>query len=176
MDNKVKISEACVSLARKDKSLSFPRSINIVSSVLEDVFELAQNLRQEDINELKALNSTGEQSLLKGFVFSDECYTAKLNGKTIGMFGISTFDMPKGFGSIWFLGSNECELFPITFVKEGIKFTNKWLQKHDILINAVDARNISHIEWTKRIRMEISNPIFINGYKFLQFYKVKGVK
>lgn len=150
--------------------------IEIISSVLEDVFELALNLRQDDINEVQAIGSTPERGLLKGFIFSDECYSVKFKGQTIGIFGLTTYDMPKGFGSIWFLGSDECTNHPVTFVKEGIRYTNKWLQKYDIIINAIDIRNKSHIEWIKRIGMNLSSPVYINGYEFLQFYKVKGVK
>lgn len=150
--------------------------ITIVSSVLDDVLELAPNLRLDDINELEALGLTPLQSLLRGFIFSSECYSVKWQSKTIGLFGVANHEMPKGFGSVWFLGSDECTNHPITFVKEGIRYTNKWLQKYDIIINAVDVRNKSHVEWIQRIGMSVSNPIIINGYKFLQFYKVKGVK
>lgn len=150
--------------------------ITIVSSVLEDVFELAPNLRQDDINELKALGLTPQQSLLRGFVFSEECFSVKHKGKTIGLFGISEEGMPKGFGSIWFLGADELTKFPVTFVKEGIRYTQQLMQKYDIIINAVDKRNKSHVDWIQRIGMKLSNPMIINGYEFLQFYKIKGVK
>ena len=90
------------------------------------------------------------------------------------MFGLSTFNVPENQALIWFLGSDECTNHPITFVKQGIKFTNKWLQEYDILLNVVDNRNKSHIEWLKSIGVTISNSIMINGHKFLQFYKIKG--
>lgn len=150
--------------------------ITIISAALEDVHELVPNLRQDDINELKALGITPEQSLLRGLIYSDECYAVRFQNKTIGLFGVSDYNMPKGFGSIWFLGSDECTNHPITFVKQGIKYVNKWLQKYDVLLNAVDIRNTSHIEWIKRIGLSISNSVIVNGYQFLQFYKVKGVK
>ena len=146
----------------------------IVSSVLEDVYELSNNLRQDDINELSAFNLTAEDGLLRGFTLSEECFSVKENNKTIGMFGVSNYDLPSHFGSIWFLGSIETEKHPITFVKEGRKYVDKFLQKYDILINAVDGRNTKHIEWLKRIGMTITKPIFINGYEFLQFYKIRN--
>lgn len=147
--------------------------LKIIPSVLEDVYELAPNLRQEDINELSAFNLTAEDGLLRGFTLSEECFSVKENNKTIGIFGISEFDLPPYFGSIWFLGSKETEKYPITFVKEGRKFVNRFLQKYDILINAVDGRNTKHIEWLRRIGMTITKPININGYEFLQFYKIR---
>ena len=133
-------------------------------------------MRQEDINEAAALNLTPQRALLRGYVFSDECYSVKFKGEVIGMFGVSKYDLPKGFGSVWYFGSDECSKHPFTFVKGGIKYTKQWLQEYDILLNAVDSRNTIHIEWLKRIGMTISTPIYINGYKFLQFYKLKKLK
>lgn len=138
------------------------------------MFKLALNLRCDDINETAALNLTPKQALLRGFVLSDECYSVKFKGAVIGMFGVAKYNMPKGFGSIWFFGADECTNHSFTFVKGGIKFTTKWLEKYDILINAVDSRNTSHIKWLRHIGMVISSPIMINGFEFLQFYKLKS--
>lgn len=147
--------------------------VYIETSVLQDVFVLAPNLRQDDKNEAMALNLTPQSALLRGFVYSDECYTVKFKNQPIGMFGVSKYDMPNRFASVWYFGSDECTNHPFTFVKQGIIYTNRWLEDYDILINAVDSRNKSHIEWLRRIGMTITSPIFINGYKFLQFYKIK---
>lgn len=178
MNRKVNISRACVSLAQGDKNKSlFPsRSLNIISSVLDDVFELAPNLRLDDINEVTALGSNPEGSLLKGFIYSDKCYTVKLNNKTIGMFGVSSYEMPKGFASIWFLGSDDLFTIPITFVKEGRNYINSFMQDYDILVNAVDSRNVSHIKWIDRCGMSFASSILINGIEFIQFYKIKRSK
>lgn len=151
------------------------RKVNIIKSVLDDVFDLEPNLRLDDINELKALGSNPERSLLIGFIYSDECYTVKLNNKIIGMFGVSSYKMPKGFASIWFLGSDDLLKIPLTFVREGKNYINKFMEKYDIIVNAVDARNVSHINWIERCGMNFSSSIFINDIEFKQFYKVKGV-
>lgn len=148
--------------------------VYIENSVLTDVFNLAPNLRREDVDEALAINLAPETALLQGYIFSKECYSVKYKKQVIGMFGLSTFNVPKNQALIWFLGSDECSNHPITFVKQGIKFTNKWLQEYDILLNVVDNRNKSHIEWLKSIGVTISTPIMINGHKFLQFYKIKG--
>ena len=148
--------------------------IYIEVSVLDDVFKLAQNLRLDDIREAAALNLKPEQALLRGFVLSEECYSVKFRGEVIGMFGVAKYNMPEGFGSVWFFGSDECTKHPFTFVRGGIEYTKSWLQKYDILINAVDSRNTSHISWLRSIGMTISNPIMINGFEFLQFYKLRS--
>lgn len=150
------------------------KTVKIVESVLNDVYELAPYLRQDDINEIKALGYKPEQSLLRGFIYSDVCYSVKYKNKVIGMFGTANYNLPDKWGSIWFLGSDETINFPITFIKEGKKLLEQAFQKYDIIINAVDSRNTSHIRYIERIGLTISNPIIINGYKFLQFYGIKN--
>jgi hypothetical protein len=150
--------------------------VNIVPSVLDDVFDLEPNLRLDDINELEAQGSSPMKSLLRGFVYSDKCFTVKLNNKIIGMFGVCSFGQPKGFASIWFLGSDDLLTIPRIFITEGRNYINKFMQDYDIIVNAVDSRNVSHIKWIEKCGMILSSPIFINGIEFKQFYKTKGVK
>lgn len=150
------------------------RKVKIVESVVNDVYDLAPRLRQDDINEIQALGYKPEQSLLQGLIYSDICYSAIYKGKVIGMFGTTNYNLPDKWGSIWFLGSDETTEVPIAFVKEGKKLLKKAFQKYDILINAVDSRNTSHIKYIEHIGLTISNPIIINGYKFLQFYGINN--
>lgn len=147
--------------------------IIICPSVFEDIEELAPNLRQDDIREVVYCGYTPFQALLRGFIFSDTCYSVKFHYKTIGMFGVSDYTMPKGYGSIWFLGADECINHPVSFVKQGIKYTTQFLRKYDILLNAVHSQNTSHINWLKAIGFTITSPVMINNHKFYQFYKLK---
>lgn len=146
----------------------------IEKSTLDDVLNLSTHLRLEDINECKALGKNPYSSLLSGFIFSDECYTGKLDGKPIVMFGVCSYEMPKGFATIWLLASDDLIKVPLTFIRESRRFLNQWLKKYDILLNAVDKRNICHINWLKKMGMTFTTSVFINNYEFLQFYKLGG--
>lgn len=145
----------------------------IEPSVAGDVLELKDNLRTEDISECQACGHTPTEALARGYIFSDECYSAKVNGKTEAMFGVSSTKQPDGFGAVWYLGSDESFKHPISLVREGRKQINKWLEKYRVLYNAVDKRNEKHIAWLKHIGFTISNPVNINGYEFYNFYKIK---
>ena len=150
--------------------------IKVSYSDLEDVFELASNLRQDDINELQALYITPFKSLLQGYIFSDECFTAKFKSEVIGMFGYSGYSMPCNIATIWFLGSDEMVNHPIAFVKQGRYYVEKFLEKYSVLTNIADKRNVSHINWLKHIGMTFSKSVNINGYEFLEFYKKRKDK
>lgn len=145
--------------------------IIVNSSELEDVFELAKHLRRDDINELRALNTTPRRSLLRGFIYSDECFTAKFKGKIIGMFGYSGFLMPSDTATIWFLGSDEMTRHPVAFLRDGRKYIEKFSKKYSVLFNVVDKRNKTHIKWLKHVGMTFTNSVIVNGYEFLRFYK-----
>lgn len=144
----------------------------IVPSVAEDVFELKDNLRAEDIEEVRACGHTPEEALMMGYLWSD-CYSAKVNGKTEAMFGVSFYQQPKNFGLVWFLGSDEVFKHPVTLVKSGREFVQKWLKKYTVLYNAVDARNTRHIAWLRHIGFIFTDSVDVNGYEFLNFYKTK---
>ena len=145
----------------------------IVPSVAEDVFELKDNLRAEDIAECQACGRTPQEALMEGYVWS-ECYSAKVNGKTEAMFGVSSYQQPKGYGVVWYLGSDESFRHPIALVKGGREYSRKWLEKFNILYNVVDARNVRHIAWLKHIGFTFTgNKVDVNGYDFLQFFKTK---
>lgn len=141
----------------------------IVPSVAGDILELKDNLRTEDIAECQACGHTPIEALMMGYVWS-ECYSAKVNGKTEAMFGVSSFNQPEGFGAVWYLGSDESFKHPIALVKGGRKYVEEWLQKFKVLYNRVDARNLRHIEWLKCVGFKFTDSTFINGYEFLNFY------
>lgn len=147
-------------------------TIVIKPSDAYDVFKL-KKLRKEDEEELEALNKTPQQSLLRGFIFSDECFSVWHENEIIGMFGVSSFNLPKGFCTVWFLGNDECTKHPVSFVKEGKKYINKWLKKYDLIMNAVYEKNKTHIAWLKAVGVSFSSSVIINNHKFIQFYKVK---
>lgn len=145
-------------------------SVNIVPSVAGDVFELQDNLRAEDIQECQAAGLTPLKALSDAYVLSELCYSAKVNGKTEAMFGVSSFKQPKGYGAVWYLGSDESFRHPIALVKGGRQYIEEWLKKFKVLYNRVDARNLKHIEWLKCVGFKFTGKTDINGYEFLNFY------
>lgn len=139
-------------------------------SILKDAFELAPNLRIEDVNEVSSLNSTPLESLIQGFINSENCYSLIDNNQVVGMYGYSGKDMPKGTCSIWMLGSDVIPTkYPSAFIRIGKKVFNECLTKYDRAINWIDVRNSKHIKWLGRMGAKFSLPVIINGYKFIQF-------
>ena len=145
----------------------------IKKSKLQDVFNLKDRLRKDDIEELEALGSNPQTALLRGYIYSEECFSVFEGDKIIGMFGRSSFNMPVDICSIWFLGSDECLKHPVSFVKQGFKFINESLKIYRVIQNKVYAKNLSHIKWLKRLGVTFMQPQLINGNEFIQFYKIR---
>lgn len=141
-------------------------------TVINDVFILTNNLRQADINEISALNSTPLMSLLEGYIYSDECYTTLVNGEIAGIFGVSTSKMPKKIASIWFLGSDLINLVPREWLKTGKNYINKFLRDYGVLVNAVYVGNTLHYKWLKKMGALFSAPLENN---FKHFYIIKEI-
>ena len=150
--------------------------LNIKKSTLMDVFDLKDRLREDDINELQALGSNPQKALLRGYIYSNKCYSVFEEDKIIGMFGYSDFNMPKDTCSIWFLGSEESVKHPIAFCKIGRDFIeNDALVRYKIAMNRVYTENIKHIKWLDRMGVIFiwDTPIEINGKQFIEFYKIR---
>ena len=141
-------------------------------SVAEDCLELGNNLRADDVMECQAAGFTGMKALFNSFLHSKICFSAKVNGKTEAMFGLSTEGQPDGFGLIWFLGSDECFKHPISLVRDGRKVINTWLKDFKMLFNFVDERNTQHIAWLKHLGFTFSGYRYFNNYRFLLFFKI----
>lgn len=145
----------------------------IKKSKLSEVYNLAPRLREDDEREVKAAGRTVKEALEEGFYKGKECYSVfTQNNKLIGMFGYSIIE--KDVATIWFLGSDEIEKYPLTFVKEGKKFINR-LNKKYTLVNCVHSKNITHIKYIEHLGCQIKYdiPVFSRGEIFYPFIKNK---
>lgn len=150
------------------------KKLTIKKSKLSEVFKLTPRLREDDVKEVKAGGVLPLIALLDGFLHSYNCKTVYAGNKVIGMFGASTKYVPKGYCAIWFLGTDESENYPISFVKEGKKLIKEVLKEYSIL-NFVYSGNTSHIEYLKRIGLTVAEdkPVKYPKGIFYPFYKFR---
>ena len=145
----------------------------IKDTVIEDVSSLAPKLRADDRKEVAAGGFTPVASLFMGFKTSYICKSVFEDNKIIGMCGITTKNCPQNYCAIWFLGSDESEKYPITFVKEGKKLIKEALKNYFIL-NFVWSGNINHIKYIERIGLIVDKTNAIKhpstGELFYPFY------
>lgn len=142
-------------------------------SNLSEVCLLAPRLRADDKKEVMLAGSDPVTSLENGIKYSTECisvYSPKY--QIIGMFGYMV--QPNKTAVVWFLGSDEIEKYPFTFVREGKKFINNLTELGLTLVNYVYSENETHIKYLLALgfTIEFDKPIFVNTAKFYPFYKL----
>lgn len=147
--------------------------LEITDSLLEDVYYLAPLLRREDVREVTTLGHTAEQALLNGFIYSNKCYTVRVNNIIAGMFGISDYGQPKGWASIWFLGSDEMAKIPRNWLVTGRKYINEFLEQYNLIGGWIDSRQSVHIKWLEAMGFKFGFFQYVNGQRFIQFFKSK---
>lgn len=138
-------------------------------SKAEDVSLLVDNLRQDDVDELTAGGSTPLVSLMNGYLFSDECYSAFVNDQIIGMFGVCY-----NTNSIWFLGSDLSASVKREWIRTASYYIRHFLEIKPVLTNTVSTNNKVHIKWLKRMGAKFSVPYEYNNHLFQDFYLIKG--
>ena len=119
-------------------------------SCLEDVATIANDMRQEDVDECKAqAGACPKGSLLYCFFMSKPCMTlVSRHGEPISMWGA----IPEGLssGRIWLLG-RQAMLDDMSdkhyFLRESKVQLAKLHEQYPVLFNVVDARNKIHIRW-----------------------------
>lgn len=145
----------------------------VTKSRFSEVYDLAPRLRLDDKREVEAAGTTPLEALKYGVRSYDKCYSVYTKDRLlIGMFGYKR--ILGDIASIWFLGSDDIENYPLTLTKQGRRFVED-INKKYTLTNCVYAENKTHITWLKRLDFEIDeqNPIEHNGEIFYKFYKLK---
>lgn len=143
-------------------------NFKVENTKAEDIINLIGNLRQVDLKECLDLGSTDTVSLIDGFLFSDECYSAFINNHIMGVFGIN-----KRNQSIWFLGNNLYSLVPKEWMKAGKYYINHFLESTPILTNKISVNNKEHIKWLRKMGAIFSIPYLIDNNYFQDFYIIK---
>lgn len=146
--------------------------LKIKKSNLIEVLLLTPRLRGDDKRECYAAGVSPLRALWEGFRYSYICKTVYAGKKVIGMFGACSKKLPKDYCSIWFLGADESEKYPISFVKEGKKLIKEVLKDYKIICNAVYTGNESHIRYLERIGLIVDKDNKFKGAKgdFFPFY------
>lgn len=122
--------------------------VKVRDSEIRDVFELAQNLREEDKQEVwKSHNHTPEDALLQGFTNSFICYTVELNEKPVCMFGAVPENLLDDKAHVWMLASPELTKIRKAFLMNSPKFIHIMLDHYPLLFNYVDIANTESIKW-----------------------------
>lgn len=125
-----------------------------------DVMELAENMREADIEEVRATIGLGPlEAVSVGFMQSDDP-RALFNpeGELVGIVGIVPI-VPNSSGSIWFLSTPALEKGYGTVFKWALEWLDEQQALYPVLHNVVAESNVVHRRLLKHLGFKFLDPI-----------------
>ena len=139
---------------------------------VDDVYVLYPKIREVDVEEVKAtIGLDIKDGLMASYQTSDETYTMVADdGDLVGMFGLTKTADPL-ISVVWMLCSERLPQFSKTFIKLSKQWVKEQNKKYSILMNYVDARNITSIKWLKHLGFVLINRVEKFGVDKKPFYE-----
>lgn len=142
----------------------------------EDVRHIAENMREEDIAELKAAhgNVSPRAVLLQALTSTPDPYTIVApdgSGEPIALIGTKPPPLlGNGKATPWMLGTERVKEFPRTFLVGGRDYVRDMLERFGRLENHVDVRNTVSVNWLRSIGFTLDEPA-PHGFAKLPFHR-----
>ena len=139
---------------------------------VDDVYVLYPKIREVDVEEVKAtIGLDIKDGLMASYQTSDETYTMVADdGDLVGMFGLTKTADPL-ISVVWMLCSERLPQYSKSFIKLSKQWVIDQNKKHSILMNYVDARNITSIKWLKHLGFVLINRVEKFGVDKKPFYE-----
>jgi hypothetical protein len=143
---------------------------------IDDCKELADNMRQAEIDEVmtsgaqspyQAVKSSFEASL-----FAVSAFNGKNGNKIVATFGVAADNYFACAAKVWMLTSNEIANVRVKSVLKASKYwIDKMLKFYPVLYNFVDTRHTKSIKWLEACgaRIDFENPVEFNEVDFYYF-------
>lgn len=132
----------------------------IVPGTQEHVAQVAERMRQEDIDEVwAASHQTPFEGLARSVLVSRDTSAGLVNGRAVCMFGVASLMLLSDAGYPWLLGTTELPRHARKFLRESVGALAKMKRDYAVLSNFVDARNTLSIRWLRWLGFEIKEPI-----------------
>ena len=135
----------------------------IRKATASDILELAKNLREADVEEVRAITGLDPlEALSIGLMQSDSCVVGvSTSGNTVGVFGVVSV-IPNKVGNVWFLSTHEVEREARGVLTEGRVWLDEQNALYPVLTNVVSESNDVHRRLIKHLGFEFLEPI--NNY------------
>ena len=150
-------------------------NIEIRKPTARDIRLLVQNMRQSDMDELKAYFNNDYEYIVKTSVkYSKDAWAVVVNGKLLFICGVGLVSLIGRVGCPWLLGTNDIAQYPKEFYKQTKTILAEVLQDYDKLQNHVYFKNTQSMQFLKRLGFDVKSPeqYGANGEMFHPFEMV----
>lgn len=142
-------------------------------STADLVYELMQNIRDQDMLDLKADDGDPEFQVMSSLRLSDEAYIYRgESGELLCVFGIGHIEGDFPGRTVWMLGTKDIEKYKRELlVKEAKAVIADWLQRFGLLYNAVHESNEKSRRWLTRLGARWMDDERVGAHKdFIPFF------
>ena len=146
---------------------------------LEDVEYILDNLRKEDLEELKALwGEKWREQTIKNIMETDFLVLVGVSDNPVVMGGIwETGEKGSGVACVWLLSTEEVKFHTVALIKNISREIKKAEKKYSIFYNFIYKSNLSAKKWLRILGFKFDKPHpdglnIPEGFEF--FYKVSG--
>lgn len=140
-----------------------------------DVQYMIENIRQEDIVEMEALDGTDVQQALSETPDLDQnAYVWEKDGKVMCMFGVNPLKEHDGVGVIWMLATEFFDEHFMIFAHGCKDVVKDMIDKYEYVFNYVYCENKKSIRWLKWLGFDIKDPEPI-GHKGANFHRFEMI-
>lgn len=143
--------------------------VEIVPARLVHVGPIASRIRDIDRLECEVFGHSAKQALRNGVYYSDQAWTALVNGRPEAMFGCVTASAISGMGTPWFLGTDEVYRHGKALVMFGPYFVRAIVDSTPNLSNLVSSANDKAIRLLKLWGFTVGEEILVGDVPFRHF-------
>ena len=151
-------------------------TVEVVTARATHIGPIATRMRDVDRVECEAMGHSPKKALRDGFLLSDRCWTALVNGRPEAMFGAVTVSALDRRASVWFLGTDEVYRHGRLLIAWGPALIRRAVDSSWSASNLVSSANGKAIRllqaWGFTVEPEEQ---LVNGVPFRHFWMIRDV-
>lgn len=151
-------------------------TVEVVASKVTHIGPIASRIRAIDRQECEAMGHSPKQALRNGFLLSDRCWTALVDGTPEAMFGAVTVSALDRRSTVWFLGTDEVYCHGRALLAMGPHFLRKAVDSNWLAENLVSSANGKAIRLLQAWGFTIDpEEHVVRGVPFRHFWMIRDV-
>lgn len=134
--------------------------ILVRAAVETDIPDIAGRMRAADVAEVAASSGRSPQEALEfSLRKSSLARTAVIDGRPEVMFGVGDINVLTRTGAPWLLGTDAVTENYVAFLRGSVDWRDQLLLRYDVLVNAVDDRNLASKRWLRWLGFKLGEPM-----------------
>ena len=133
--------------------------IDIVDATEKHFKDLSEHMREVDVQEVFASSGAKPDEVCHASANMDaEAKAALANDKLVCLFGVVPVSAVPSIGVPWLLGTDLLNDIPHSLCRVTVKHLSEYMNRYDVLVNYVDARNKTTVKWLQWLGFSVELP------------------